>query len=115
MRMCACVLVFALLSLYTTSSSLPNSKPEAQIETELIRMHSTIVSDGVAPAPRLQLCVCWDGTCCARGGCHAGLRLRPWWQAVWFDVCVVSSLAACAAPNWGVLPCAAYCVVGLRW
>ena len=21
---------------------------------------------------------------------------RPWWQAVWFDVCVVSSLAVCA-------------------
>ena len=46
--------------------------------------------------------MCWDGTCCARGGCRAGLRLRPWWQAVWFDVCVVSSLAACVAPNWGV-------------
>ena len=46
--------------------------------------------------------MCWDGICCARGGCRAGLCLRPWWQAVWFDVCVVSSLAACVAPNWGV-------------
>ena len=38
------------------------------------------------------------GTCCARGGCRAGLRLLHWWHAVWFDVCVVSSLAACIAP-----------------
>ena len=36
-----------------------------------------------------------------RGGCRAGLRLLPWWQAVWFDVCVVSSLAACIAPRLG--------------
>ena len=36
----------------------------------------------------------WDGTCCARGGRRAGLLLLHWWHAVWFDVCVVSSLAA---------------------
>ena len=26
------------------------------------------------------------------------LRLVHWWHGVWFDVCVVSSLAACIAP-----------------
>ena len=38
---------------------------------------------------------------CARGGCRAGLRLQPWWQVVLFDVCVVSSLAACIEPRLG--------------
>ena len=46
-------------------------------------------------------CVRWDGTCCARGGCRAGLRLLHWWHAVWCNVCVVSSLAACLAPWLG--------------
>ena len=57
---------------------------------------------GELPRRLVFSCVCWDGTCCARGGCRAGLRLRPWWQAVWFAVCVVFSLAACVAPNSGV-------------
>ena len=34
----------------------------------------------------------------AVGAVLAYLRLAPWWRAVWFDVCVVSSLAACMAP-----------------
>ena len=42
----------------------------------------------------LHMCGTSGGPCCARGGCRAGLRLRHWRQAVWFDVCVVSSLAA---------------------
>ena len=29
------------------------------------------------------------------------LRLLYWWHAVWLDVCVVSSLAACKAPCLG--------------
>ena len=31
----------------------------------------------------------------------AFLRLVHWWHAVWFDVCVVSSLAACIVPWLG--------------
>ena len=59
---------------------------------------------GAGELPRclvFSLCVRWDGTCCARGGCRAGLRLLHCWHAVWFDVCVVSSLAACTAPRLG--------------
>ena len=59
------------------------------------------VFPGAGELPRrlvLSLCVGWDGTCCARGGCRAGLPLLHWWHAVWFDVCVVSSLAARIAP-----------------
>ena len=34
----------------------------------------------------------------AVGAVLAHLRLAHWWHAVWCDVCVVSSLAACIAP-----------------
>ena len=34
----------------------------------------------------------------AVGAVLAYLRLAHWWHAVWCDVCVVSSLAACIAP-----------------
>ena len=34
----------------------------------------------------------------AVGAVLAYLRLAHWWHAVWRDVCVVSSLAACIAP-----------------
>ena len=34
----------------------------------------------------------------AVGAVLANLRLAQWWHAVWCDVCVVSSLAACIVP-----------------
>ena len=34
----------------------------------------------------------------AVGAVLAYLRLVHWWHAVWFEVCVASSLAACIAP-----------------
>ena len=32
------------------------------------------------------------------GAVLAYLRLLHWWHAVWFDVCMISSLVACLAP-----------------
>ena len=55
---------------------------------------------GVAPALR-----CFSRECAVRvhvapevGAVLTYLPLAHWWHAVWCDVCVVSSLAACIAP-----------------
>ena len=95
-RVCAYVLALASPSLYPVLRPGQASRASASVSGRVF------ARPGVAPVPGLQLCVRWDGTYCARGGCRAGLRLLHWWHAVWFDVCVVSSLAACKCPDWGI-------------
>ena len=103
-RVCAYVLAFASPSLYSVLRPGQALRASASVSSRVFGRR------GVAPAPRLELCVRWDDTCCARGGCRAGLRLLH-------SVCVCGILASCmySALIGGLLPCAACSVVGLRW
>ena len=62
-------IAFASPSLYSVFRPGQASRASASVSRRVFGRR------GIAPAPRLQLCVRWDGICCARGGCRAGLHL----------------------------------------
>ena len=88
-------------------ASLPSNKSANYRFSGLVRPSApAILCQDVLLGPgELPRCLVFSRVCAGLvpvapevGAVLAYLRLAHWWHAVWFYVCVVSSLAACIAP-----------------
>ena len=98
--MALCVRVCVLASLPLHNYTYVRCSGLARPSASALQCLDVLLGAGELPPRLVFSCVCAGlvPVAPAVGAVLAYLRLAHWWHAVWFDVCVVSSLAACIAP-----------------
>ena len=98
--MALCVRACVLTSLHLHQQAYTRCSGLARPCAPALQCLDVLSGAGELPRRLVFSCVCAGlvPVAPAVGAVLAYLRLVLWWHAAWFDVCVVSSLAACIAP-----------------